>query len=142
MHILNFQDSPQSSRWNRLAVTSGLSALLLASILIPARAEKIPDKQKTVYKIGGDVLAPRVLYKVEPQYSKEASRDKIQGVVILGVVIDTDGLAKDIQVKKHLDTGLDQKAVEAVSQWRFQPATKNGGPVPVQATIEVNFRLK
>jgi TonB family protein len=142
MHILNFQDSPQSSRWNRLAVASGLSALLLASILIPARAEKTPDKQKTVYKIGGDVLAPRVLYKVEPQYSKEASRDKIQGVVILGVVIDTDGLAKDIQVKKHLDIGLDQKAVEAVTQWRFQPATKSGEPVPVQATIEVNFRLK
>lgn len=142
MHILSFQESSHSSGWNRLAVASGLSVLFLASVLIPARAEKAPEKQKTVYKIGGDVLAPKVLYKVEPEYSKEASRDKLQGTVVLGVVIDTDGLAKDIQIKRHLDDGLDDKAIEAVTQWRFQPAAKSGEPVPVRATIEVNFRLK
>ena len=60
---------------------------------------------------------------------------------MLGIDVGTDGLAYNIHVIRPLGEGLDEKAIEAVSQWRFQPGMKNGQPVAVQATIEVNFRL-
>ena len=66
---------------------------------------------------------------------------KIQGSVLLSVVIGSDGVARDIQVKQGLDSGLDNNAIAAVQNWKFQPGTKDGQPVRVQATIEVNFRL-
>ncbi len=93
------------------------------------------------YRIGGAVSAPSVLFKVEPEYSEEARKAKWQGVVTLSVIVDETGRPKNINVVRSLGLGLDQKAVEAVSQWRFKPGLKDGKPVPVFATIEVNFRL-
>jgi TonB family protein len=93
------------------------------------------------FRIGGPVMAPRVLSKVEPEYSEEARLAALQGTVVLSVVIGADGMAQDIVVARPLGLGLDDKAVAAVSQWRFQPGTRGGEPVPVFATIEVNFRL-
>lgn len=87
------------------------------------------------------VVNPRPIYKVEPQYSEDARLAKIQGSVRLSLTIDEQGRADDIKVIASLDPGLDQKAIEAVSQWVFAPATKDGTPVPVTAMIEVNFRL-
>jgi TonB family protein len=142
MHILNFEKSAPSSGRNRAAVVSGLALLLLAGVFLPAKAEKTPDKQQTIYKIGGSVTAPKVIYKVEPQYTAEASKAKLQGTVFLNVVIAADGTAKNIQVERSLDPGLDQNAVAAIGMWRFQPATKSGQSVPVHAAIEVNFRLQ
>jgi TonB family protein len=142
MHILNFENSATSSARNRAAVVSGLALLLLAGVFLPAKAEKTPDKQQTIYKIGGSVTAPKVIYKVEPLYTAEASKAKLQGTVFLNVVIAADGTAKNIQVERSLDPGLDQNAVAAIGMWRFQPATKSGQSVPVHAAIEVNFRLQ
>ncbi len=93
------------------------------------------------YKIGGGVSAPSVLYKVEPEYSEEARKAKFQGTVVLFVVVDEKGNPKEVKVLRALGLGLDQKAIEAVEKWKFRPGTKDGHPVPVQATIEVNFRL-
>jgi TonB family protein len=93
------------------------------------------------YKVGGSILAPKVLFKVDPQYTEEARAAKYQGTVLLSVVIGADGLAHDAQVIQALGLGLDQNAIDAVSQWKFQPGTKDGQPVPVMATIEVNFKL-
>ncbi|MFZ0595084.1 MAG: energy transducer TonB [Bryobacteraceae bacterium] len=95
-----------------------------------------------IYKIGGDVKAPHVVENIEPEYTKDAKARKIQGTVVLHLVISADGLPENIKVTRSLDPGLDEKAVEAVTQWRFAPATKNGEAVAVEATIEVNFRLK
>ena len=61
--------------------------------------------------------------------------------MLLSVVIGTDGKATNIQLKNSLGFGLDEKAAEAVSQWRFNPGARDGAPVAVEATIEVNFRL-
>ncbi|MCC7499962.1 MAG: energy transducer TonB [Bryobacterales bacterium] len=94
-----------------------------------------------VYRIGGGVSAPTLLVKVEPEYSEEARKAKYQGVVILYVVVDTNGMPRDMRVMKPLGLGLDEKAMEAVQKWRFKPGQKDGHPVPVAATIEVNFRL-
>jgi protein TonB len=93
------------------------------------------------YKIGGGVSQPTVLFKVEPEYSEEARKAKFQGTVVLFVVVDEHGNPRDLKVIRPLGLGLDQKAIEAVEKWKFSPGKKDGKPVPVQATIEVNFRL-
>jgi len=94
-----------------------------------------------VYRVGGGVKAPSLTSKVEPQYTEEGRAGKVQGVVILQVDIDPQGMAQNVEVIGSLEPGLDQKAIEAVRQWRFNPGTKDGQQVTVRATIEVNFRL-
>ena len=94
-----------------------------------------------VYKIGGGVTAPTLIYKVEPEYSEEARKAKFQGTVVLYVVVDEKGSPRDLRVMRTLGLGLDDKAIEAVKKWRFRPGYLNGKPVKVAATIEVNFRL-
>jgi TonB family protein len=93
------------------------------------------------YRVGGGVSPPTVLYKVEPEYSEEARQAKFQGTVLLFVVVDEHGNPRDIKILRPLGLGLDQKAIEAVSKWKFNPGKKDGKPVPVEARIEVNFRL-
>lgn len=94
-----------------------------------------------VYRIGGGVSAPTLLFKVEPEYSEDARKAKFQGTVILAVVVDEKGLPRDLRIVRPLGLGLDEKAIEAVQKWRFRPGYLNGKPVSVAATIEVNFRL-
>jgi periplasmic protein TonB len=94
-----------------------------------------------VFKVGGGVSAPAVLFKVDPEYSEEARKAKYSGTVTLAVVVTPDGKATDIHVVKSLGMGLDEKAIEAVQKWKFKPGLKGGAAVAVRATIEVNFRL-
>ena len=93
------------------------------------------------YKIGGGVSQPILITKIEPEYSEEARKAKCQGTVQLEIVVDEHGMPKDLRIKRALGLGLDQKAMEAVAKWRFKPGIKDGKPVPVIATVEVNFRL-
>ena len=90
---------------------------------------------------GKGVSAPRPIYDPEPEYSNEARVAKFQGDVLLWVVVGADGIPRDVRVRRSLGMGLDEKAIAAVSTWRFEPAMKDGRPVPVQVSIEVNFRL-
>jgi periplasmic protein TonB len=94
-----------------------------------------------VYRVGGGVTAPAVLYKIDPEYSEEARKAKYQGVVVLYVEVDPSGRAVNPRVVRSLGLGLDEKAIEAVRKWKFRPGYKDGHPVTVAATIEVNFRL-
>ena len=94
-----------------------------------------------VYRIGGGVTAPRVLYAPDPEYSEEARKAKYQGTVVLWLVVGPDGRAHDIRVQSSLGMGLDEKAIEAIRQWRFEPGRKAGIPVAVQVNVECNFRL-
>jgi protein TonB len=94
-----------------------------------------------VYRIGGGVSAPALIFKVEPEYSEEARKAKFQGTVVLYVVVDEKGQPRELKVVRPLGLGLDEKAIEAVQKWRFKPGVKDGKPVPVAATVEVNFRL-
>ena len=94
-----------------------------------------------VYRVGSGISAPVLLSKIEPEYTEEARAAKLQGTVMLYVQIAPDGTANNIQVTKSLGLGLDEKAIETVTKWKFQPGMKNGAPVTVEATIEVNFRL-
>src|SRR5579872_654396 len=87
------------------------------------------------------VTPPKLLQKVEPEYSDEARAAKLQGSAMIYVEIGPDGLAHNARVLRPLGLGLDEKGLEAVAKWRFQPGTKDGQPVPVAATIEINWRL-
>lgn len=87
------------------------------------------------------ISTPRLLSKVEPSYDEASRQDRIEGTVVLYVVIDTSGVPGDILVIRPLNAGLTAQAIEAVRRWRFVPGKKDGQPVAVPATIEVNFRL-
>lgn len=93
------------------------------------------------FRPGGGVSAPQLVYRVEPEYTEEARKAKYQGTVVLYAVVDPDGMVRRVRVVRSLGLGLDEKALEAVKQWRFRPGMKNGQPVPVAASIEVTFRL-
>lgn len=94
-----------------------------------------------VYRVGGGVSAPRALYAPDPEYSEEARKAKYQGTVVLWVIVGPDGRPHDIRVQRSVGMGLDEKAIEAVRTWKFEPARKDGQPVAVQINVEVNFRL-
>jgi protein TonB len=94
-----------------------------------------------VFTMGRGITAPRAIYDPEPEYSDEARRIKQQGVVILSLVVDQQGRARDIHIARSLGMGLDEKAIDAVKQWKFSPGMKDGIPVAVRVNIEVSFRL-
>ena len=97
-----------------------------------------------VYRPGAGIELPRLIYEKKPQYTAEAMRAKVQGVVELEAVVLPDGTVGDIRITRSLDRafGLDQEAVKAVKQWRFEPGTRFGKPVPVLVTIELTFTLR
>jgi periplasmic protein TonB len=94
-----------------------------------------------VFHRGGGVSAPRPIFSPDPEYSEEARRAKIQGTCVLWMIVGPDGKPREIKVARTLRLGLDEKAIEAVKQWKFQPAMKDGQPVAVQINVEVSFRL-
>jgi protein TonB len=88
-----------------------------------------------------EITRPEVVRKVEPDYTDEAKESGIEGRIVLRVMIASDGNPSDIAVVRPLGYGLDEKAVEALRQWVFRPATKDGKPVDFEASVEMNFRL-
>jgi protein TonB len=94
-----------------------------------------------VFRVGGGVSAPKSIYAPDPEYSEEARKAKFTGTCVLSLIVGPDGKPRDIRVFRSLGLGLDEKAVEAVSQWKFEPAQKDGRPVAVAINVEVQFRL-
>ena len=94
-----------------------------------------------VFRVGGGVSAPRAIYMPDPEYSEEARKVKQMGVVVLQLVVGPDGNPRDIQVIRSLGMGLDEKAIEAVKKWRFDPAKKDNKPVAVLVSVQVDFHL-
>ena len=86
-------------------------------------------------------FSSRTIYAPEPEFSEEARKAKYQGVCTLSLVVRSDGRPSDIRVLSSLGMGLDEKAIEAVKNWRFEPAMKDGHPVSVQIAVEVDFHL-
>ena len=93
-------------------------------------------------QIAGDVLAPKRIYAPDPHYPEEARHGRIQGVVILQTIINKLGNVTDVRVLKGLPSGLTEAAVEAVSSWRFEPATLEGQPVAVYYLVTVSFSVQ
>ena len=84
---------------------------------------------------------PQLVYKVEPEFSEEARKAKHQGVVVLTIEISSNGEVRNVRVRQSLGLGLDEKAIEAVSRWRFRPGVLDGRPVTTEAVVQVNFQL-
>ena len=95
-----------------------------------------------VFNIGGGVSEPVLRIQVPPEYSDDARKARVEGVVELLVVVRADGTVQFERVQNSVGFGLDQKAIDAVKQWRFTPARKDGRPVPVWISIFVNFSIR
>ncbi|HTQ78906.1 MAG TPA: energy transducer TonB [Thermoanaerobaculia bacterium] len=93
-------------------------------------------------QVGGAVTKPVVLERVEPQYTEMARRVRLEGTVIVEAIIDESGRVVNVKVLKGLPMGLDQAAVDAVSRWRFKPATFHDRAVKVYYSLTVNFRVQ
>lgn len=94
-----------------------------------------------VFQVGGGVAPPLLKYKTEPEFSEEARKAKHQGTVVVRCTVGTDGKVHNPHVIQSLGLGLDEKAIESLNQWLFEPAVKDGRKVAVFVDIEVNFRL-
>jgi TonB family protein len=94
-----------------------------------------------IFHVGGGVSPPRAIYEPEPEFSEEARKAKYQGVCTLGLIVGTDGRPTNIRVLNSLGMGLDEKAIETVKTWKFEPAMKDGHPVRVEIAVEVDFHL-
>jgi len=119
---------------------NGKATATTAEFELSCAAGAVPEETSAT-RIGNGVTPPQLRNKVEPEYSEEARRAKYQGNILLSLDVGPDGYAHHIYTLRMLGLGLDEKAIEAVRQWRFAPGMKDGKPVRVQATIEVNFRL-
>jgi TonB family protein len=96
---------------------------------------------EVVYRGGNGVTPPRAIKSPDPKYPKSAKGEGIEGTVVLWLIVNSQGSPEQIKVKKLVGHGFDQSAVDAVSRWKFNPATKDGKPVAVAINVEVNFRL-
>jgi TonB family protein len=94
-----------------------------------------------IFHVGEGVSAPRAIYTPEPEFSEEARKAKYQGVVVLNIVVGTDGRVHNPRVVRSLGMGLDEKAIEGVKTWKFDPSKKDGRAVAVEMNIEVAFNL-
>ena len=144
---VNFELSgaPSEAQPNEPATTSNSSSLESVSSNPPQaqQAGQGPssDQYPGVYRVGGDVAPPKATYAPDPQYSEKARQAGYEGTVVLWLVVDANGLPQEIKVQHSLGMGLDEEAIKAVRQWRFQPALKDGKPIPVMVNVQVNFRL-
>jgi periplasmic protein TonB len=94
-----------------------------------------------IYRAGRGVTPPRPIFSPDPEFSEEARKAKFQGVCTLMIVVDTDGHPTNLRVVNSLGMGLDEKALETVKTWRFEPGMKDGHPVKVEMAVEVDFHL-
>jgi TonB family protein len=152
-HVLSGPDELRSAslqsvlQWHLTKNLAGSSRQVSISFSLPDSTPIPPPPpaaaggaRGAVYRVEGGVTAPVLLYKTQPDYTEEARKARYQGTVLLYIEVDPSGKATNIRVQRSLGLGLDEKAIEAVRQWKFKPGTKDGIPVPVSATIEVNFR--
>jgi protein TonB len=90
---------------------------------------------------GRNVTQPVLLFRKDPEYSEEARKAKFQGTVELGIVVNAAGQVTNVRVLRSVGLGLDERAIDAVRQWKFRAGTMDGKPVSTRAVVEVNFRL-
>jgi TonB family protein len=130
-------------------ISAGFLTIVLFSTtpLVPAQAQ-VPKDFKGIntaasvpLRVGGDVTAPRAVYAPDPEFSEVARAAGYEGTCELSVTVDTDGKPRDITVVRKLGMQLDQKAIEALRTWTFEPAHRGGKPVAVQINVEFSFHI-
>jgi TonB family protein len=128
-----------------LTIAAAFNVAALASGACQAQEQsgntQIQDGQEPILKVGNGVSPPRIIHQEEPEFSEQARASRYQGTCVLSVVVGEDGKPRDIKVTRRLGMGLDEKAVEAVQAWRFEPARKDGKPVATMVAVQVDFHL-
>ena len=139
---------PDPMFFARIVVAGLIGFAVCAAVFLAShrRSERISPpsvvvSEGQVYRVGDGVTRPVLESQIQPEYTEEARRAKIQGSVGLEVVVEPDGTVSVVRVVRSLDPELDRRAMEAVGKWRFQPGMRDGRPVRVRANVEVNFRL-
>ena len=108
-----------------------------------AQVDKPPttSAKNDVTDVGPGISPPQVTFQPDPDYPMAARKRKQQGTCVLALVVDENGRPRDVHVTRSVNKVLDQNAVNAVTQWRFKPALRDGKPVAVRTSVEVGFRL-
>lgn len=101
-----------------------------------------PDPPPTIVTADFEIAAPTIEYRVEPRYTEPARRAGIEGVVILELIIDTEGRVESVNALRGLPLGLTKSAIDAVKQWQFEASTYKGNPVSVRYILTINFNLR
>lgn len=142
--IFNVTDISQAEPDPKLFIVPGGFRVVDERSKSRGRAQGSVEKYEIppgVYRVGNGVTPPKPIYHPNPEYSEEARKAKYQGTVVLWIIVDPQGQPQDIRVVRSVGKGLDEKAVEAVRKWRFEPAKLKGQPVAVQINTEVTFKL-
>jgi protein TonB len=108
---------------------------------VKSNQETAGNSQEKIYDIGGDVLPPKLIHVVEPQFNPKSEEVYVSGTIKIQIIITKDGGVKDPKVLAGKNERQDKAATDAVLQWRFKPALRGSEPVSVRATVEVNFHL-
>jgi len=120
-----------------------LSVALFGVPLSPAQEQAASEETYEVHKAyENGITAPKPLYHPDPEYTDKARKKKIHGTVQLSIIVTREGTVRDAKVTTSLDEGLDQQAIDTVNKWKFQPATKDGKPVPVRLAVEMSFNIR
>jgi TonB family protein len=122
-------------------VAAANAAVKAAANDVPTRTVMVDGVAEPVYHRGRGITFPELIYTPEPDFSDEARKRHIEGMVVLSAIVTSKGETTDVRVLNGLGHGLDEKAVEAVRRWKFHPGSKDGKPVSVELKVEVSFRL-
>ncbi len=124
----------------RLFLTSALA--LFAIAIVPAHAQdhdSDEDTDEPVFDLGQGITPPKLIHQVSPKPDSGAQGFRISGVVLIGLTVSSHGLPVNVHVVRSVDKDIDQSAVDAVREWRFEPARKDDKPVAVRLTVEIRF---
>ena len=127
-------------RYNRNLDAANIARGWTFLVCLSLSAQNSSISDPPIFRLGPGISAPFVIAKAMPEYSDEARLAKLEGSVLLSLVIDADGRPHDVQVVRSLGLGLNERAAESVRHWQFKPGVKNGIAVAVQVNEEVFFR--
>jgi protein TonB len=121
-------------------VVAGAAVLLFGGTALFAQ-DASEKTSEPVYDGGNGVTAPKPVSTPEPGYSERARKKKINGTVVVAMIVTPEGRVREGKIAKSLDEGLNKQALAAVRTWKFEPATKDGKPVAVHLNVDVSFRV-
>jgi TonB family protein len=124
--------NPQEPEPSNFAIPAGYK---IVEVTLPA-----PDASG-IYYVGNGVLPPQMIYSPNPKFTPQARKAKYGGVAIVSLIVDAQGNPQNVHMVNHLEMGLDEEALAAVTKYKFKAATLQGKPVPVVVNIEVNFKI-
>jgi protein TonB len=116
-----------------------MTSQMVAQVAGTALGQTPDTGPNAVYRAYGTVTTPLLIQSVEPEYTEAARNAKISGTVLVNLIVEPNGNPSHIRVIRGLGIGLDEKAIQAVQQYKFKPGIKNGKPVRVELNISLNF---